>query len=706
LCYLIFLISYFLIKYKLWYYPAPDTKTFNPVIQKIIIHSIVDLFNGISEETGKMPNDYIYMLTSSKLYTQLNSTFKNKEIINMLKHNHIKYADKNTDDKTPVDDLIIPTYSIEKPIKVVLQPRKLPSFKVSSGIKFDEPDNVVYPIIPINTNITNCNSGTHIGDFHNWVNKGTKAMCTYCGKTTEEVDENYDSTTDSYYFNLQKIANRRCLDGKIHDFVGKEGNFVCALCGRNADEVYSRSELDKLSASLNKIENEQIELALKKVKQSEKTSNEIQEHREAIIKELLNEYRKENNDKLHGRIVIIVDQFIRVLEGLLGTNINLEANKTPVYLIDDVYIIDHSYDGSLFSQPITFKQKDNRIIFKENHPFFKSDVYYYTDNRAGQIDVFYHAVTLKLIGYKEKHKDFVLVTKTNNYLKIIYSIKNRLLMIGFETKYIDISGIFIKNSKFIKDANLNYYQILDNLVREHIFKTKMIIDKFASILYKIKNYQAPQEGDQQLGYLQTVQEIEKITSKMNKQLGDIELGSNDIAFDDWTDIRNSFTYNKIDWTETNVKANQNMFVNSELINYYDSTSSLMNYYLIKQLISILDANSEKNTKINIAQMYTEIIDYIYELYNIDSYKNIPEIKRFTYIMNGSDIMIDLMKKGQGLDQSRQLEETVEELVEVEEITEEEKEELEDLREEAEALDIEAPEYEDEEEDYVAGAGEE
>ena len=63
-CYLIFLLSYFLVnpKYKFWYYPAASTKTFNPVIQKIIINSFIDLFNSISmDNTGKMPNDYIYL---------------------------------------------------------------------------------------------------------------------------------------------------------------------------------------------------------------------------------------------------------------------------------------------------------------------------------------------------------------------------------------------------------------------------------------------------------------------------------------------------------------------------------------------------------------------------------------------------------------------------------------------------------------------
>ncbi len=81
-------------------------------------------------------------------------------------------------------------------------------------------------------------------------------------------------------------------------------------------------------------------------------------------------------------------------------------------------IIDHSYDGTLLKDSIHLTEKENRIIFKENHPFFKVDVYYLPINRTTKC-VFYHAVTLKLLGYKQKHKEYIEIKKTNAYLKII-----------------------------------------------------------------------------------------------------------------------------------------------------------------------------------------------------------------------------------------------------------------------------------------------
>jgi len=97
LCYLLFYISKYLISHKLWLMPVEQTGKFNPFYQKIIINSFVDMFNSISMDAGKMKNDYVYLLTSSKLYTQLNGTFKNNEIINLVQK-FIEYGfDVNSD---------------------------------------------------------------------------------------------------------------------------------------------------------------------------------------------------------------------------------------------------------------------------------------------------------------------------------------------------------------------------------------------------------------------------------------------------------------------------------------------------------------------------------------------------------------------------------------------------------------------------------
>ena len=90
----------------------------------------------------------------------------------------------------------------------------------------------------------------------------------YVGKTDETVDQQYDSTEDAYYFNLNKIANRRCLTGGLHDFQGKQNdaqttNYECSICGRKKNIKYTKEELDILVNNMHKIDDqytsEQIE---------------------------------------------------------------------------------------------------------------------------------------------------------------------------------------------------------------------------------------------------------------------------------------------------------------------------------------------------------------------------------------------------------------------------------------------------------------
>ena len=709
LCYLIFLIAYYLIKYKIWYYQSSGAKVFDPFYSKIIINSLVDLFNSIMTDAGKMPNDYIYLLTSSKLYSHFSDTFKNNEIINVLKRNHAKYADKSAvvDTVPIVPEQDMPNkiiYYIKDSYKLpsTTGPIKLPNYKISSGVQFDNANNLVYPATYAITDITNCPKGS----YHDWQAVGKDIVCKICGEKGDQVTGDKNRAIETYYFNLNVIANRRCLTGLLHDFAGKNS---CKLCNKNANETYSTADLDILAENLDKLENKNIQRTLDII--SKKRDREIINDKlsKKTIQNLVDNYRKETGDKVYGQINMQINNLMSIMETYIGININLDIDKYPVYLIDNVYIIDHSYNGSLFDEPIILTETDNRILFREKHVFFKTDVYYYTDKQT-QIDVFYHAVTLKLLGYKEKHKDYVK-QNINVYLKINYSIKNRLLVIGYEMRYIDIGGIFIKNSKIIKDSNENYHQILDNLIKGHILKTKLIIDKIESIIHKIRNYQPTQDNESARYMPPAAQVIEKLVIKYANILTSLNLGE---AFVEWNELRDSFMYKQINWSETNTMPpdldpiTNTMYVNTDLINHYDLSSNLMMYYLIHQLTLILELNNNKISKINISQMYAEIITYIYDLYNMTKYKNLMELKRFDYILNGSDVMVDIFKKGQGLTQAKEIDDNRPDFIDVidvidvnESIGEGEQEDIrEDLREEADALDIEGDYFAEEDEDYA------
>lgn len=686
LCYVLYLISYALVKYGRWY-SLKTAKGFNIHDIKQIVHSMVELFNGFSINSNKEPNDYIYSLITSKIYTQLNSTLKNTDIIRLLKEKQIKYSGI-----APKD---IPVRS-----KFILHLSNFVSYrrytyKVTTGIFYHNMKELSWHYTLTNTNLSNCPTG----DYHNWETKGMHAVCKKCGENSDNLLDGdaltknlIDRTNESYYFALGKIAKRKCANCKTEqDNLGdiNEKN-ICTICNHAKSGKLSDADLDKINTGLEKINDEKYIVGL-----NAETLIDDEIILEEKMSELaLDEIKKEFDKK-------ILSTFINQLITLLGKETNFGTDALPVYLRDDVYIINHTYNGVKLDHTITFTETENKIIFKENHPFFGMDVFYYINNESGSIDVFYNAVTLKLIGYKEKHKEHVKVNTGNNYLIINRSIKNKLLTIGHKVRYEDVSKYNLSNTPGI--SRMTYYDILDMLIKNHLASLRQAIDKIFSILSKIKNNSKLSNDDIETlpSTYQSVVAIDLLTAKYATLIKDFQLMNDNLLLDEWNLIRDSLIYEKINWSKTDIKTNKSSepkFINVDLINEYSPQIDLALYYLTKTLTTILNTNDKSNHN-NIANLYVELINYVFELYNQDEINKIHDIKRFEYILNGSGYTVDLLKKGQGLIYKTSMEDAVEpEEPEVLDI--EAKEEAEDVIEEAEALDVEEQYYEDNNEDYV------
>ena len=686
--YLLFVSAYFLIKYQLWYFPQKqNTSSLNPVLIQIIINSFVDLINSIIIEAGRNPNDYVYLLTVSKLYYQLNNTFKNDDIINLLKRNHKRYRKEPQKEGFTVEPKPVATIPVAEPMKIPIELREIPVTQMTSGLLAAPLDNLVYPEIGFESAITNCN----IGSFHRWFGGSDREMiCTVCKLNSRDADLT-DRTMICYYFNLNKIANRRCIAGTLHDFVaGTTDKFTCSICGRKPHTDYTQDELDELQRNLNKLNDESIQDSFRIFAALQNSDIQEEENIQRIIRELSAKFTNKGADKLLGYLSTLITNFTDKLQGILESDSNLSIDKYPVFLRDDVYIIDHNYRGVKLPEPYIISERENKIFFKANDTFFKTDVYFYTDNKT-QTDVFYHAVTLRFLGYKERHKSYVSIEDSLNYLKISYSIKNRLAAIGYENRYINIGNL---KGNTIQ----NFYILLDNLIRDHIHKIKSVIDKFAMILYKVKNNHI-QQANVDIIPTQNGDLIAGIVNKFSHQVQHLKIGPKDAAFDNWNDFRTALTYDQIDWKSTNVKMPDDLYVNINDLNHYDTTSTLMMHYLFMQCSDILDAN-DGVAKITLAQLFIEIINYIYNSNNIDRYRNSLELKRFEYILMASNVAIDILRKGQPVVtvDTADVENVSETGEEITELTEEEKEYIDELKEETEALDIDNDYRLDEDED--------
>ena len=717
LCYLIFNITYFLIIHKLFFIPSKmadrKSKSYNLAIQKSLIISIVELINTISLEAGKKTgrvydtrqknesnDDNIYAFITGKFYSQLNSLFKNEQVIKILKQKHIKYTTDQIKKEITIDMEKLKAYPIDKPIEYIPPLQKIRTTKMSNGMDFHMNNNIMYHISETFTPITNCPSG----DFHSWEIRKGDLVCTKCNMTLSEAEKlaetKPDSIEENYYFVLGLLANKRCLDGRQHDFIGKNGEFICNLCGRKKNDKYSHEELNKLVVNMNSMLDNQISANFKKQDEFEKSLEKKETDDIAIIQKIEDSYNKYVK-KEFGRLEEVVNKFIDKIEDVIGIKTDMGSDKYPVYLRDDVYIIDHLYDGSIPPEPIIYTDSDKKIIFQDHHPVFDTDVYYYIDNRKTSVEVYYDAITLKMVGYKERQKDYIKINKGTIYLKINQSILHRIMAFGYESRYINIKNIFEKNKKIFKDDKKNYYFIINTLISDHIYKTKSFIDKISSFISKIFNRaNLPSESEKDIQTLYSSKNLDKLIDKYSKLIYNFKI---DDIFNDWGNIRQYFIYEKVNLETTTVLneiVDYNISYNT--INYYDKASSTMMYYTIGQLTKILESTNEKLKKNNICQMLIDIFNYNYYLYNVENIKNTMEIKRFEYVMNATSIAVDLLKKGQGLEESKEIDEQEQEELPpemIQQVTEEEADELEDIREAEEAIDIETPEYLEDNEDY-------
>jgi hypothetical protein len=759
LCYLVYAVSRFMIKYNLWSYKVDvkDTRgraktDYNPTVARIIINSFFDLFNSILIETGNNPNNYVYQLVTLRIYTKMNDTFKNQDIILALEDFHKKYViyDKSKKEyvihehKTQISPI-----DLNKPfaeIVPILSHVPLLTRRVGNGVNFYIYDQILYPKIIGLNDITNCTEGKRedapVGDYHKWKSYEQDIRCQKCYHTGVEVSGQINMNEDAYYFALQKTAERRCLTGlcqvchqertvKYLDIEQKIDTANQIVDTESTKLGYTDPELDQLENCVNEIIRKRNEQEYENYVRRNDYKQEEETRKREIYDQIIDSYTKVNPN-LYGYYDKGIDQLLQTFQEYLGDG-DLGIENNPVYLNDNVFIINRDYKGTLFPQPYIINQNSGKMKFQHDNQFFKRDVYYYSDERSGHIDVYYDTVTLRYIGYKESHHDYVAVNDINNYLYVSPSIKERIKLFGYETRYIDISCIFNYNFKIYNDEHEAFNTTLNSLIEEHIVKTKSIIDKMIMILSMIINYSKQELNSQQLEdqdnsavmlpcpidgrlycptILQTTLSIDTLVAKyaaISKDIlpSDADYNIADGWFGDYNESKDLFEFQEVDWKKTTVEINRDR-IDSEIINFYDISSNTLIYYLINKVRIITDFVKSRSSKVNTCLMFVEIINYVYKLYNKDAYKNLLPIKRFNHIIHGKPyITIDLLAKGQGLQASRALEDDINELMETEEkLTEEEKEQIEELEEEANALDVEDEEDEADEVEDTGEVGEE
>jgi hypothetical protein len=679
-CYMLYMISCYCVKYNLWYYDYKDKVNDKatrlkllPVVQKIIIHTVIDIINSCienSEENDK--KNKIFEILKSKFYKKLNLTYSNKELYNRLKEQNMPstIGDKKQFIMTKTEAFILNGKYLTEydPINTW---RKIKSHT----LQMERKSRQIEKYDSIN-NVTNCENGT----FHNWSFDGNTFKCKNCNVKSNEIkyDEKVtDKIQNKFHIvELKSLSKRYCyVDGFFHEYISdKSGQKVCTKCKSAESKDFTDSELEKLDKMLIKNKENSIEKQLELTKEINEENKKYEEY----IQKLKSKVNEEYN--------LIKDKYFDELTELLEQNMNDDIIKTNVSIKYNTYIFDHDFLGAKLDKEIFISEKENKIQFKPSHPFFNTDVIFYSVYKNGKVDVFYDSITKILLGYKEENKNFVMNIKSDKKIKIVYSIKNKIRILGYKYQFYTLTE---------EDKN----EEISNIIRERHLLLNCLIYRFQRLLYRcINNYYIKKKlrddeiVNEEEDFFNNKYEnlIEKYGKKLT-ELNTVSQKGTHLVFKHWKNYSDNMIPNinnigEIDTDKLNI-------INYEKLNKLDDNGNLILFYFINELIKLYKYNENKVIRMNLTSLIIDYININYGIYNEEKTQNNKDYKRFLYIIN-SDLYLDEIK-----DKIGETEGIYEESVDPDkkELTQEEQDALDDANEEDNALDVEGGEY-----DYEAG----
>jgi hypothetical protein len=332
---------------------------------------------------------------------------------------------------------------------------------------------------------------------------------------------------------------------------------------------------------------------------------------------------------------------------------------------------------------------NKKINFKENHPFYKTDVIYYTSHQNGKVDVFYDATTKILLGYKEESKNFIHNKKQEKRLVINYSIQNKLKLLGYPSQFIDMTKQYEEAIEGREGTNYNKEQLnislLANIVRDRITNLKRVIHGFQRVIFRLlNNYTQTIDDHDDSDYFSNI--MNSFIVNYKKKLNDVKLvgekGEHQI-FKHWKGVTRGIFAEEIKQTKFNFE--EHKIINSEEINKIDKNGNIILFFIVKEFTKLMQYNSNKFIKASIISFILDFINTSFNLFNIERLSNNIDIKRFYYLLNSQTYVNEIAEKSGVKNVEGIYSEYVEE---GQELTQEEKDNIEDANEEQEALDFE------------------
>jgi hypothetical protein len=685
LCYLIYIISCFITKYNLWADVIStetnviDRKKNFLIIQKSVINTVVEIFNSllqVNAEELKLKKIYLYEIFQNKYYFKLNDLFKDFNLVRKLDKMYLSeglikqqkqvYIDSSKFDIEPdmsdaynryVSDNLYSKYSKKyclKRLECPLYDRK--------------------KIVPMNviSNLTNCVGG----EFHDFKAKDKNLYCVRCNEMANPNNFIPDSEKiigERYIIlYLRKLAKKYCQSGQLHqfEFNKKSNTNVCLECGyvQGSTITFSDKELFKLYDTIEqKIKNNNIKL-VEIISKHNNLSNQEISSISNLFNKVVYKYEKYNND-ITKSVAILLDK----IHKLLGKDIIIN-NKTH-NLYSNIYIIENDHTGTKLSTPIMILEDENKFRTIENHSHYKRDVLVYTMQKNTKYELFYDFEEKIFLGYREINKEYKDSKNFNIKLKINYSLKNMLMLIGFTRQNINIVDFYpeiigltknnfeskfedFKMEDFLNKIAMRRFDTIKKMgmeLKKYInrFKNNYKVDviTFEATFFDKQNKQITNtyisdiaNNPNDLLYMEYKKKIEPAivvehkeinesgkeineSGKENKKSDKSKKTTNDKSVDKIHIFLKYINLINIYLSFDNLKLNKNDIPNfSNKINYNlilknDYLSNVVLNYIIDEIIRLMEYNTNKNIKTNLIHF---IIDLISNLFNSTFY----EISKF------------------------------------------------------------------------------
>ena len=443
LCYIIFVISFSILKENMWYsdWSEKQIGSKNVKISKQdhihLIHTAVDILNhiihidtsklnnlflqlGIFDDAIKLEMKKVFDILNVKFFSKIKTIYKDKSIEKRIINVYNRTVDIKNKKKTKLDKIskLHPLQSNEYFGHEInrYKSNKYPHLKYTvSRYKLSKPEKMPYIF---NENILKCFNP----NVSEWNKQSGFFYCNNLktiGKTIHSP--NKDVAMDYLFHYIKQIKHVYC-----QKLIKRIDTKTLKLITQNCNYKLDKNNMFDFVSQLDKALRIRGVISSKKIIMREmKAKNKSKNTREYILKYIENSTNKKD----------FIKEFI--------TDMNYELNKKYKLNIDlfkEHYYITENFKGTTLKEHIIIEKDDLKTGSSNDDQIFGAPVLYFID-KINRVYYYFLKKNLKFIGYKEPRKSHVKVDIAKNklMLNISKSFYKKFKYIGIPLDNLDIT---------------------------------------------------------------------------------------------------------------------------------------------------------------------------------------------------------------------------------------------------------------------------